>query len=443
MIETLRSLAIAAGHDMPAVQKRDDNPAATPGDSLENPRTSFDRVFDIEPSYSGVRVSEISSLRLASVWRCVNLIAGTVARTPFLPYYRTESSRTIARTHYLWSLLMVAANPYLTAYRFKRMMQTWLLLWGNAYAEIEENGRGQIIALWPWRPDRVRVYGSATNLFYEYTNAVGETRTVPAYQMLHIRGLETDGIKGLSPIMSARQSVGLAIAAEEYGARFFGNNGRPGGVLEHPAKVSPQAAKNILETWNTIHRGLQGAHKVGILEEGMKYHEVGVNPEDMQFLEIRQFQTVDIARLFGVPPHMVAELDKATFSNIEHQSIEFVNGCMDDWFCNWEHEVPFSLLSTTESKSVETKFYRQKLLMGDMKTRNESRAIARSWGALTANEWREEEGLNPRSDPDGDAFLMPLNYVVAGSDSPEPTDPDDTDPDENTPAVTPEPKEGE
>lgn len=432
MIETLGSLALAAGHDL---QKRDD-PGAVPGSSLENPRTPLDKIFAVQESYTGKRVTEINSLQLAAVWRCVSIIAGAIARTPLVTFHRTDEGRTIARDHYSWGLFNLQANPFMTAYRWRRIMQTWVLLWGNAFAEIQTNGRGQVIALWPWRPDRVRISGLGPSLRYQYTLQDGTQLPSVSYQyILHMRGLETDGIVGLNPIRSARQSLGLAMAAEEYGARFFSNNGRPGGVLEHPGLLSKQAEKNLRESYEDLHRGLRGAHRMAILEEGMKYQEVGIPPEEMQFLQTRQFQAIDIARLFGVPPHMIAELSRATFSNIEHQSIDFVNSCLDDWFVNWESELTNSLLSDREASSIEFEFMRRRLLRGDQKTRFEGYNIGILSGMLNPNEAREEEGLNKVEGLD--YFTRPLNMAPVVSDDVPPVDPEDAEGDDAPADVVP------
>ncbi len=423
MIETLQSLAIDSGVGR---LFRDDNPSAIPGQSLENPRTSWDRIFEIPKTYAGKPVSEITSLQLAAVWRCVSIISGAIARTPFMPYRRTDKGKILARDQYLWTLLMVKANPFMTAYRFKRLMQARVLLWGNAYAQIIENGRGQIVELWPMRPDKMEVKekadknGNVSGLIYIYTTPNGQKQTYRSQEILHIRGLETDGVKGLGPIAANRQSLSLALSAEEYGARYFGQGVHLGGWVSYPNALSPTAAKNIQESLNDLYGGLHGAHKLGVLEEGGQFHEVGIPPEDMQFLQTRQFQAIDIARLFGVPPHMIAELSRATFSNIEQQSIEFVNVCMDDWFANWENEFTCGLLSDSEIAgrpdrgAIELDFYEQKLLRGDSESRFKTYSIGRQNTILSPNDCRDMEGLNRINEPWADDYNTPLNMVTAG-----------------------------
>jgi HK97 family phage portal protein len=376
--------------------------------SPENPRNPLYSIFDIEPTYTGKTVTETTAMQVTAVWACVRILSGAVARTPVCPWRKTPEGKQKAEDHYLYPLLTYSANPFLSAVRFQRLMQAWVLLWGNAYAEIEINGRGQVIALWPWRPDRVRVEVTGTGkMFYHYMRLTGETVMLSGEDIFHLRGLELDGMMGLSPIQQARQSIGLAMAAEEYGARFFGNNGRPGAVLEHPARLSDAAQKNLRDSWENVHRGLQGAHRIGILEEGMKLHEVGIPPEDAQFLQTRNFQVIDICRLFGVPPHMVAELTRATFSNIEHQGLQFANDSVDDWFVNWESEIGHQLLSRREAQTVFVQFDRSKLTVGDYKSRAEGHAIYRQNGVLNANEIRDDLGRNPVEG--GEEYIIQLN----------------------------------
>lgn len=409
---------------------RDASAETAAGESLENPRTSWDRIFEVSPGYAGKSVTSQTALQIIAVWRCVSLIAGKIAKAPFMPYQRIDEGKKRFPEHYLWPILHSMANPYLTAYRYKRMMQAWALLWGNAYAEIEISGRGQVVGLWPWRPDRVRITGSTlADLTYYYRMNDGSEVSRPSAFIFHLRGLETDGIKGLSPILAARQTLGLAMAAEEYGARFFGTGGKPGGLLEHPGKLGPVAKQNLRETFNDLHGGLRGAHRMAILEEGMKYTAVGVEPEAMQFLQTRQFEVIDIARLFGVPPHKVAELSRATFSNIEQQSMEFLDDCLADWKCNWESESTHALLSEREAQSVELVMKME--ARGDKLSRYTAYNIGRQGGWLSANMILDEEDMNRVEG--GDVLLQPLNMVPVADDPQPGDDPEGEDIDTDDP----------
>lgn len=416
MIETLGGLMSTAGHSL-APEAR--------SESIENPRTPLYRVFDVEPSFTGKQVTESSALTVSAVWACVRILAGAIGKLPLITYRRTENGREEARDHYLYDLLRHRANAHMSAFRFQRLMQTWVLLWGNAYAEMEISGRGQVTGLHPWRPDRVRTSILGDRLVYTYTMADGQPVSLPSDRIFHMRGLELDGFNGLSPIRSARQSIGLSMAAEEYGARFFGNNGRPGAVLEHPAKLGDKAAANLRESWEALHKGLQGAHRIGILEEGMKLHEVGIPPEDAQFLQTRKFQAIDICRIFGVPPHKIAELDKATFSNIEHQGLEFVQDSLGDWFANWEQEIGMAMLSERESKTIEVAFDPSALLRGDMQSQALALAALRQNGFINTDEGRHYMNRNPLpAGAGGDKYLVQLNMQEldkVGTLPPEPT----------------------
>lgn len=414
------------------------------GYSLENPRTSWDRIFQVEPTYTGKAVTELSALQSMAVWACVRIISSAIGKIPLLTYERTDDGKRRAPEHYLWPLLSRTgcANPYQSAYRWKRQMQAWALLWGNAYAEIEISGRGQVTALWPWRPDRVEVWsGSPGNspeipkdtpqrdaglgIMYTYRMNDGTEITLPAHRMFHLRGLEMDGLVGVGPIRAARQSVGLALAAEEYGARFFGNNGRPGGFISTANKLGAEGRKHLRESFEDLHRGLRGAHRVAILEEGLKYTDVGVPPEDMQFLQTRQFQAIDIARLFGVPPHKIAELSRATFSNIEHQSIEFVGDCLGDWMSNWEAELTMSLLSAREAQTIFLEFFPEALLRGDLPSRYAAYNIGRQGGWLSVNDVREKESMNRIEG--GDRYMQPMNMEDVATAAAEAEDPEGDD----------------
>jgi HK97 family phage portal protein len=402
LIETLQGLAIMAGTDfMPSGGSV----------SLENPRNSLAQVFDLMPSFTGRSVTELNSLSVSTVWACVRIISTTVARVPTKVYRVTSAGREVATDHYLYALLCGSANPRLSSFRFFRLMQVWLLLWGNAFAEIEMNGRGQITALWPMRPDRMRVHvdeSGAVTYIYQPVDGTA-TRAIDESRMFHLRGLETDGVAGLSVIQQARQAVGLSMATEEFGARFFANNARPGMVLETPNSLSDKAIQRLKDGWDNMHRGLQGAHRAGILEEGLKLHEVGLPPEDAQFLQTREFQTEEICRWYGVQPHKVGNLSKATNNNIEHQSLEFVGDTMDEHFCNWESEITHTLLSAREAMTISPQFDRARLLRGDFKSRAEGLAILRQNGFINGDEGREDLGYNPIEGGAGKKYAIQLN----------------------------------
>jgi HK97 family phage portal protein len=295
---------------------------------------------------SGKTVNERTAMQTTAVYACVRILAETIASLPLNVYRSTDIGKEKAIDHQLYYLLHDEPNPEMTSFVFRETLMSHLLLWGNAYAQIIRDGRGRILALYPLLPDRMAVDRTTDGqLFYEYRKDAGYVILRPE-DVLHIPGLGFDGLVGYSPIAMAKNAVGMAIATEEYGAKFFANGANPGGVLEHPGVVKDPA--RIRESWNAVYQGSGNAHRVAVLEEGMKFQPIGIPPEQAQFLETRKFQTEEICRIFRVPPHLVANLDKATFSNIEHQSISFVVHTIRPWLVRLEQGMNKALLSQSE-----------------------------------------------------------------------------------------------
>ena len=367
---------------------------------------------------TGKPVTALGSLRNTAVFACVRVLAESVASLPLILYQRQERGKRRATEQRLYNLLHDLPNSEMTTMELRETLMGHLALWGNAYSEIQRDGAGRVVGLWPLRPDRVDIRrGSDKRLYYQVffgdeLDPKAEAVTLMDYQVMHIRGIGYDGVKGLSPIGLAREAVGLALATEEFGARFFGNGAKPGGILEHPGALSDKAQERLRASWAGIHQGLSQAHRLAILEEGMKYHEIGIPPEDAQFLETRQFQVKEIARLFRVPPHMIGDLDKSSFSNIEHQGLEFVIHTLRPWLVRWEQAIYRDLLTPVERKTFFAEHLVNALLRGDIETRFNAYAQGRQNGWLSANDIRELENLNPVDG--GDIYLQPLNMVPAG-----------------------------
>ena len=252
---------------------------------------------------------------------------------------------------------------------------THLLLWGNAYAQIIRNGKGEVIALYPLMPNRMTVdRDEKGQLYYEYQTSTDEARTTKGgtvrlrlTDVLHIPGLGFDGLVGYSPIAMAKNAIGLAIATEEYGSKFYANGAAPSVVLEHPGTLRDPS--KVRDSWNQTFGGSSNSHKIAVLEEGMKYTPISISPNEAQFLETRKFQIDEIARIFRVPPHMVGDLEKSSFSNIEQQSLEFVKYTLEPWIVRWEQNMMRSLLSPGEKKDYFIKFNVDGLLCGDYQSR--------------------------------------------------------------------------
>jgi HK97 family phage portal protein len=384
---------------------------------LAQTAADFIRGIDTYDGYagSGVAVDEMRSMQTSAVYACVKILAETVASLPLhLCKLTTDGNRERATQHPLYECLYGLPNPETTSFIFREAMMTSLLLWGNAYAQIVRDTNGHVKELWHLKPVGMAVSRDAVTrrLRYDYTDDDGRTIAFAPERVFHVKGLSFDGLRGISPIAQAREAVGLALATEEYGAKFFGNGARPSGVLEHPGVVKDP--DKLREGWNRVYQGTKNAHKVAILEEGLKYHPIGIAPEDAQFLETRKYQVNEICRIFRVPPHLVGDLDKATFSNIEHQSIEFVQHTIRPWLVRWEQEIARSLLDAGERSLYFARFNVDGLLRGDYAARTQGYATGRQNGWLSPNDIRRMEDMNPiPSEQGGDGYLVNGNMVPA------------------------------
>lgn len=374
-------------------------------------------------SATGINVTQEGALRYSAVFACVRVLAESVASLPLHVYERQPDGKERAPEHPLYKLLHDTPNPYMTSFELRETLQGHLALWGNGYCEIEYSNGGVPVALWPLRPDRMEAVQRTENgLVYSYRLPQGGVVKLPGYAVWHLRGLSSDGLVGYSPIALMRQAVALGLAAEEFGARFFGNDARPGGVLQHPGVLSAKGAENLRASWDSKHGGLSNSHRVAILEEGMTYNQIGVPPNDAQFLETRKMQVTEIARIFRVPPHMLADLDRATFSNIEHQSIGFVTHTIRPWLVRWEQSIQQQLMPERDRDRYFVEFLVDGLLRGDTTSRYAAYAVGRQNGWLSANDIRRMENMNPLPDEQGDVYLVPLNMVPAGAAGEEPQD---------------------
>lgn len=343
-------------------------------------------------SSSGKTVNERTALQTAIVYACVRVLSETIASLPFHTYRYTQNGKEKAIDHSIYHILHSEPNPEMTSFVFRETLMGHLLLWGNAYAQIIRDGRGRVVGLYPLLPNKMVVNRNTQGqLYYQYEKD-GQTYILNRYEVLHIPGLGFDGLIGYSPIAMAKNAIGMAIATEEYGAKFFANGANPGGVLEHPGVVKDPA--RIRESWNAVYQGSSNAHRVAVLEEGMKFQSIGIPPEQAQFLETRKFQINEVARIFRIPPHMVGDLEKSSFSNIEQQSLEFVMYTLDPWVVRWEQEIQRALFSESEKRQYFVKFNVDGLLRGDYGSRMNGYAVGRQNGWLSANDIRELEDMN-------------------------------------------------
>ena len=388
-------------------------------DKPSNRTAGSSYAFFAGSSIAGKSVTERSAMQMTAVYACVRILSEAIAGLPLHLYrYTDKGSKEKAIDHPLYLLLHDEPNPEMSSFVFRETLMTHLLLWGNAYAQIIRNGKGEVIALYPLMPNKMTVDRDQNgHLYYSYLHSSEEADTMKGstvilqpQDVLHIPGLGFDGLVGYSPIAMAKNAIGLAIATEEYGAKFFANGAAPSGVLEHPGTIKDPS--KVREAWQTQFGGSQNSGKVAVLEEGMKYTPISISPEQAQFLETRKFQINEIARIFRVPPHMLADLEKSSFSNIEQQSLEFVKYTLDPWVIRWEQTLARTLFTPDEKKEYFFKFNVDCLLRGDYSSRMSGYATARQNGWMSANDIREMENLDRiPAEEGGDLYLINGNML--------------------------------
>lgn len=389
--------------------------------SRDKPKDLFTggSIFHFGRSSTGQNVNETTAMQMSAVYACVRIIAEAIAQIPLNVYRFTEDGgKEKDPRHPLYFLLHDEPNPEMTSFIFRETLMSHLLLWGNAYAQIIRNGMGEVVGLYPLMPDRMEVDRDEDgNLFYTYTKYFDEAGArhryeqvkLPAYQVLHIPGLGYDGLIGYSPIAMARNAIGMSMAAEDFGATFFANGATPGGVLEHPGIVKDP--ERLRESWHAQFSG-KNSHNIAVLEEGMTFKPMSIPPEEAQFLETRKFQIDEIARIFRVPPHMVGDLEKSSFSNIEQQSLEFVKYTVGPWVARWEQSLSQALLLPSEKTKYTIKYNLDGLLRGDYESRMNGYAVGRQNGWLSANDIRELENMNRiPAEEGGDEYLINGNMT--------------------------------
>ena len=357
---------------------------------------------------SGISVSEQSAMQCAAVFSCVKVLSEDVASLPLVLFKKEGKNKRRATEHSLYGLLHDRPNPAMTSFTWRETIVPHLLLWGNIYQEIVTDGAGRVTELWPLPPDKVRVKQSGRQLFYWYRDGVER----PILNPLHIPGLGFDGLTGKSVIGLQRETVGLSLTAEQYGAAYFGNGARPGGVLETDGKMDPTIVERLKKSWNDIYQGSANGHRVAILEQGLKYHQISLPPEDSQFLETRKYQRSEIAGLFRVPPHKIGDLQFATFSNIEHQAIEYVTSAVRPLCVRLEQALNWALLNDSERKQgYYFEHVLDGLLRGDIKSRYEAYAIGKQNGFLNTNDIHAKENMDEVEG--GDEYYVPANMMPA------------------------------
>lgn len=361
---------------------------------------------------SGVRVSEKSSIGLTAVWASVRLLSETIASLPINVYKMDkDGSKYIDSPNPLNKLISISPSPNYTRYNFIETMMSHLLLWGNAYAGIKRNGGARPVELQILNPENVEPFQSDEDGLVYYK--VKDLGILSDREMLHIVGFSYDGIMGKSPIQSCQEALGIASASQRFGANFFGRGANLSGILEHPSRLSDDAANRLRESWNQRFSGIQNSHQTAILEEGVKFKPIGMPLADAQFIETRRFSVEEVARIFRVPNHLINDLTKATYSNIEQQSLEFTKYSLTPYLVNWEQELNRKLLADREQVTHFFKFQTKELIRGDADSRADYYRRLFELGALSPNEIRQMEGLNKIDK--GDEYFVPLNLGQLGS----------------------------
>ena len=354
------------------------------------------------PSASGQSVNQASSLNYSAVWSAVRAISEGVAALPLQLFKRNpDGGRDKLTSDPLYAILHDSPNPEMGSLIFRETLMGHVLTWGNGYAEIEKDGRGNVIGLWPLRPDVCQpVRDDNGDLYYQYGNII----FMPD-EILHIKGLGFDGIKGYSVITNAKESIGLGLALENYGASFFGNGAKPSGVISVPGKLNAEAISNMRKSWEEMHSSSKNSHRVAILQNGVTYQSIGIAPDDAQWVGSRSFQLQEIARWFRIPASKLGDTSGASYSSLEQDNLNFLQETLRPWLIRWEQEIKMKLISDSD---IYAEHNQDALLRGDSASRSAFYASALSWGWMNRNEVRSLENL-PSTGPEGDSFMTPKN----------------------------------
>jgi len=370
------------------------------------------KVFPNIDTASGVKVSESTMLESSAVFACINVISQDIGQLPAHLYKRIdEKGKERAVTHSLYNILRYSPCPEMTAMSFKETLQSHILTWGNAYANVDRDKQGRIKALWILSPSKMEIVRDGTRLLYIYTLPSGEKRKLTKDEIFHIPGLSFNGITGYSPITLMRESLALSMAEQEYHARFFGNGAMATQIMTHPGHVSDKGKQNIRAGWDKMHKGLSNAHRMAILEEGVDIKQIGLTHADSQFLEGREFQINELARFFRMPLHKIQKMNDTSYNNIENMSLEYVTGTLMPWATKWEQAVHLFLLGRNEKSQYFVEFMFQQMLRGNAEARAKFYQSMWSTGSLSPDDIRAMENLNPIANGDGDQYFVPLNFI--------------------------------
>jgi phage portal protein BeeE len=440
-------------------------------------------------AWTNIDVDRYVAMGLPIVWACVKLLSEALASFPLILYEEGEKGKKKATAHPLFDLLYIQPNEQQDAFSLKEQLMGHLAVYGNAYCNLVRDGAGYVKEIWPLNPERMFPFRIDGNLFYRYRaspyfqtqdlffrsqdewekrkadwNVLGDKNLaqnpwslgngyknypdqvesiLSSDQVWHIHGFGFDGIRGYSPLELQKQTIAIGIAAQHYAADFFANNGTPDLAFEHPHHITDPVARRIQASWRDNHSRWGKKHTPIILEDGMTVKQLSLDPEKTQLVETQKYLLTEICRVYHVQPHMVQDLERATFSNIEQQSIEFVVHTMRPWAVRWESSIMTQLLSAKDRKKYFPEFQMDSILRGDSKTRAERDATLVGIGALNPDEVRAMEGWNPRDDGNGDIYYVPVNWTPAVSREPVSAKPEPVPAQDDTEAPKPKPKKDE
>jgi HK97 family phage portal protein len=367
-------------------------------------------------SVAGVPVTADSALTFASVFACVRVLAESVSSLPLILYRRgPDRGKDRATDHPLYSILHDAANDDTTSQQLFESIMVNTLLWGNGCAQIVPAANGSVGELWPLLSKYLQISRKDGELIYDYSEP-GRARVFQRWEIFHVPGLTLNGATGLSVLGYWRRAIGLGLVLDSFSEAFYEHGANPGVVIEHPGVLSPEAKENIINSWIEHHAGVENANRPEVLQEGMKLNTYGMPLEDAQFIELKKFQAIEVARLFRVQPHKIGILDNASFSNIEHQGLEFVTDSLRPWLVRIEKRTSLDLLLKQERRDYFAEFLVDALLRGDLLSRYQAYAIGRTWGWLNADDIREKENMNPLPNGQGSKYLTPLNMTPSAFD---------------------------
>jgi len=409
----------------------------------ENPAQWLIDFFGGRSSSTGVVVNERSALQSARVWASVRNVAEDLGSLPCHAYRRTAEGREEDPDFHLHPIFNEVANEEMDSLQYIESQQAHLMFSRNCYAEIVRNGRGQVVALWPLHPDRVRVVRVDGVLVYLVTLPDGHRdpatglpyKALAREKVFHLKAMALDGVSGESSTGVHAEVIGLTVALERQAGFFLQNGAQPGGVFQTDKKLSDQAYARLLKSLEKRHGGIEKTNRAALLEEGLKWHSTGVPPRNAQHVESRRFQAEEIAAIYRQPAHMIGDLSRATFANIEHQGIEYVVYTIRPYAVRWEKGIKHQLMTPAERRTHYLEFKLDALLRGDSVSEAAALQVMRQNGIINADEWRRLKNMNPQPDGAGRVYLVNGNMVPVGrvlaapAPGAAPAPPGDPDPD--------------